>query len=71
MDNNKFPDNFLWGAATAANQVEGALNVDGKGANLADAMVAGSNSIPRKITLNIDESKYYYPSHNAVDFYHH
>ena len=66
-----FPNNFLWGGATAANQVEGAWNTDGKGPNLADAMVAGSNTIPRKITLEIDESKYYYPSHKAVDYYHH
>lgn len=26
-----FPDNFMWGGATAANQVEGAWNEDGKG----------------------------------------
>lgn len=66
-----FPKNFLWGAATAANQVEGAWNLDGKGANLADAMVAGSHDTPRKITLNINEDKYYYPSHKAIDHYHH
>ena len=29
--NNRFPENFLWGGATAANQCEGAYNVDGKG----------------------------------------
>ena len=47
---SKFPENFLWGAATAANQVEGAWNLNGKGANLADAMVAGSHKNPRRIT---------------------
>lgn len=26
-----FPENFLWGGATAANQFEGAYNQDGKG----------------------------------------
>ena len=26
-----FPKNFLWGAASAAYQVEGAYNLDGKG----------------------------------------
>lgn len=66
-----FPANFLWGGATAANQVEGAWDVDGKGPNLSDAMVAGSNTVGRKITLTINPSKYYYPSHNAVDHYHH
>ena len=28
----KFPKEFLWGGATAANQCEGAWNEDGKGA---------------------------------------
>ena len=27
----RFPDGFLWGGATAANQFEGAYNEDGKG----------------------------------------
>ncbi|MGP6596643.1 family 1 glycosylhydrolase, partial [Klebsiella pneumoniae] len=27
----KFPDNFYWGGAIAANQVEGAWDKDGKG----------------------------------------
>ncbi|MGI6608634.1 MAG: glycoside hydrolase family 1 protein [Erysipelotrichaceae bacterium] len=72
MKNNikSFPKNFFWGGATSANQVEGGWNVNGKGANLADAMVAGSHTVPRRITLDIDESKYFYPSHKASDFYH-
>lgn len=68
---SKFPENFLWGAATAANQVEGAWNLNGKGANLADVMVAGSHKNPRRITLDINEDKYYYPSHKAVEGYSH
>lgn len=68
---SKFPESFLWGAATAANQVEGAWNLNGKGANLADAMVAGSHKNPRRITLDINEDKYYYPSHKAVEGYSH
>jgi beta-glucosidase len=31
-----FPDNFLWGTATAAYQVEGAANEDGRGASIWD-----------------------------------
>ena len=32
----KFPQNFLWGGATAANQYEGAYNLDGKGLSVQD-----------------------------------
>lgn len=31
-----FPDDFLWGGATAANQIEGGWNVDGKGLSVSD-----------------------------------
>lgn len=66
-----FPKDFLWGAATAANQVEGAWDVDGKGPSTSDVMVAGDHKTPRRITPSIDESRYYYPSHTGTDFYHH
>ena len=33
---NGFPDTFLWGGATAASQVEGAYNEDGKGLDTQD-----------------------------------
>ncbi|MBS4762437.1 glycoside hydrolase family 1 protein [Carnobacteriaceae bacterium zg-ZUI252] len=38
---NVFPDGFLWGGATAANQYEGAYNVDGKGLSVQDVLPDG------------------------------
>ena len=70
MTSRTFPDHFLWGGAVAANQVEGAWNEDGKGPNLADAMTLGSKDTPRRITLDIDDKSYFYPSHKASDGYH-
>ncbi len=31
-----FPEDFLWGGATAANQLEGAWHVGGKGLSVSD-----------------------------------
>ncbi|MFL2071620.1 glycoside hydrolase family 1 protein [Marinilactibacillus psychrotolerans] len=36
---NRFPDNFLWGSASAAYQVEGAMLEDGKGLSVWDEFV--------------------------------
>lgn len=66
---HRFPDHFLWGGATAANQCEGAWNEGGKGISIADVMVAGDYETPRRITRGIEKG-YYYPNHNAIDFYH-
>ncbi len=33
----KFPDGFMWGASTASYQIEGALDVDGRGPDIWDA----------------------------------
>lgn len=61
-------DNFLWGAAVSACQVEGAWNEDGKGISVADVITQGSNGVKRKITDGIlDEEKY--PSHVGVLHY--
>lgn len=62
--------NFLWGGATAANQVEGAYLEDGKGLSTADLLSSGTHQNPRKITMDISDDLNY-PSHFASDFYHH
>lgn len=69
MKNIKFPENFLWGGAVSACQVEGAWNEFGKGISVADVITCGSNGIPRKITDGILPSEHY-PSHLGNDFYH-
>lgn len=38
-----FPKNFLWGGATAANQLEGAWNVGGKGLTTAEVVKKASS----------------------------
>jgi Beta-glucosidase/6-phospho-beta-glucosidase/beta-galactosidase len=65
-----FPKNFLWGGATAANQCEGAYQEAGKGISIADIIKGGTQNKPRNFTRGI-EANVYYPSHVAIDFYHH
>lgn len=60
---------FLWGGSTAANQIEGAYCEDGKGLSIADVETAGHHRHPRRIDETVHEDTYY-PSHDAIDFYH-
>lgn len=64
-----FPDGFFWGGATAANQFEGAWNVDGRGASVDDHFTGGSYERPREITIDI-KPDLLYPNHDGIDFYH-
>ena len=64
-----FPEGFYWGGATAANQFEGAWDVDGRGPSVDDHFMGGSFEKPREITLDIDPDKLY-PNHDGIDFYH-
>ena len=65
-----FRKDFLWGGATAANQYEGAWNVDGKGASVSDHCTNGSHTTPKRVTPEFEEGTLY-PSWEATDFYHH
>ena len=69
----RFPDNFLWGGALAANQCEGGYKEGGRGLTTVDLCPAGENR--RKVMLGkIDELRpiegEFYPSHESIDFYH-
>ncbi|WP_462411494.1 glycoside hydrolase family 1 protein [Neobacillus sp. Marseille-QA0830] len=70
----QFPEGFLWGGATAANQLEGAYLEGGKGLNIADVLPGGKirDSLRNNpdFDLVVDESKYVYPNRDGIDFYH-
>ncbi len=59
-----FPDGFLWGGATAANQVEGAYDQDGKGLSVQDVLPNGG-VFPRVDAPTPDNLKLV-----AVDHFH-
>ena len=50
-----FPKNFLWGGATAANQIEGAYNIDGKGLSCSDVLKAGNARSLREMTFTLKD----------------
>jgi 6-phospho-beta-glucosidase len=59
-----FPTDFLWGGATAANQIEGGYNEGGKGLSIQDVMPQGI-ATPRVAGPSDDNLKQV-----AIDFYH-
>ena len=65
----RFPENFLWGGATAANQCEGAWDVDGKGVSCSDICTGGKFGQSKMITPVFQEGTFY-PSREAIDHYH-
>ncbi|WP_294884641.1 glycoside hydrolase family 1 protein, partial [uncultured Gilliamella sp.] len=63
---NTFPNDFLWGGAIAANQVEGAYNEDGKGLSTSDCTPNGLfGDIVDRNNVQINSIK-----DRAIDFYH-
>lgn len=69
----RFPDNFLWGGAIAANQTEGAWNEGGRGLSNIDLLPHGQYRQDIKLG-SVSNPKLidgeYYPSHSGIDFYH-
>lgn len=56
-----FPKDFLWSASTAATQIEGGWNADGKGESIWDTLVHdGTGKIAHSENADV-----------AIDFYHH
>ncbi|MEG0661353.1 MAG: glycoside hydrolase family 1 protein [Anaerorhabdus sp.] len=76
----EFPTNFLWGGAIAANQAEGAWNVDGKGPSMADieelpekysrTSIVGFKHTREELLAASNDVEKFYPRRNAIDFYH-
>ena len=78
-----FPKGFFWGGAVAANQVEGAWNVDGKGPSVADVATYKPNTDVKDYKSHVamddahiaaamaDPDDTYYPKRRGIDFYHH
>jgi len=73
MYSNKFPENFLWGGATAANQCEGGYKDGNKGLSTVDVIPSGEDRFPvmkGKLKMMTCDEEHYYPSHEAIGFYH-
>jgi 6-phospho-beta-glucosidase len=72
---SEFPEGFLWGGATAANQLEGGYQEGGRGLSIADALPGGKDRFKivsqPDFDWTIDTDKYTYPNHEGIDFYHH
>lgn len=71
--NQKFNKDFLWGGATAANQVEGGHLAGGKGLSVADAMPGGKDRLQllesEEFDWELNEEKFRYPNHHGVEHY--
>ncbi|GAA5417347.1 aryl-phospho-beta-D-glucosidase BglH [Paraliobacillus ryukyuensis] len=82
MTESVFPKDFLWGGATAANQVEGAYNEGGKGLSIFDMISfipkeertkdieMGVSSRKELDTLLAQDTSGNFPKRRGVDFYH-
>ncbi len=73
-----FPENFLWGGAFAANQVEGGAREGGKGLSTADIFPLSERgkggcfdrTLDQILEAARDEDDSKYPKRRGIDFYH-
>lgn len=80
MYKEKFPEDFLWGGAVAANQCEGAFDIGGKGWCVADInefrddidiSQKGNEEITSTyIEMALKDKVKIFPKRTAIDFYH-
>ena len=56
---DKFPDDFIWGAASAAYQIEGGWNEDGKGPSIWDTFTHQQGNVPKNQTGDIACDSYH------------
>ncbi len=64
---NQFPEDFIWGTATAAYQVEGAWNEDGRGESIWDRFSHTPGNIEREETGDVACDQYHrYPQDIAM-----
>ena len=83
---NQFPKGFLWGGATAANQLEGGWKEGGKGPSVSDvAKFTDPKSMKELLDVHgltditdedikeamATDDEVYYPKRHGIDFYHH
>ena len=68
-----FRKDFLWGGATAANQCEGAYDVDGRGLANVDLCPVGEDReavITGRMKMLEFDNEHFYPAKNSIDMYH-
>lgn len=83
MTTPHFPEGFLWGGATAANQIEGAYNVDGKGLSTSDLaffraeVTDGADNFTFEVPADVfdaivagEPDDGIHPKRWGIDFYH-
>lgn len=74
MKKYPFPEDFLWGGATAANQIEGGIHEGKKGLSVPDVLPGGKERYDILLSPGFDfeihHDQYSYPNHEAIDFYH-